>query len=207
MGICPHCGNEVREDVWVCGLCGEPIASRNVGQTPEQAAPDDAYEEYQPPPATPSFTPANTSSRRLWLVIGSGVVAILAIVLVSLFVVRDPARGPFVGTWRVPDDDTKIRIDQGAGYTLTLIDRDGKETGPFTATLTGTRLETKLESQSDDPAQAGWQELARSMLLSVLGDFTMVFTPADNNRRLTLTIEGSSLPAGTGATSMELERD
>ena len=55
MAICGHCGAQIRDDVWVCSACGEPVATaKSPGGS---GAPDPAGAAYAQPAAGPA--PAN----------------------------------------------------------------------------------------------------------------------------------------------------
>jgi hypothetical protein len=157
----------------------------------------------------PAAATARVGSRLLWLVVGLGAAAVLAIVLVWLFVLRDAGSSPFTGTWKVPGNDVvRLTIDEKSGYELTFTDGEGREIGPFIATLNGTRLETKLQLRS---GSGGTQELAtqlfQSVLTSALGEFTIYFAPGTDHDRLNMGIEGPNVPQTPAYAPLELQRD
>jgi hypothetical protein len=215
MGTCPHCGKEIRDGAWACGFCGEPVAT---AIAPSEDAGDDASApsvlgqdglEYATAVApSPATAKPQRASRLLWLVLGAGAVAVLAIVLVWLFVLRDAGRGPFVGTWKLPGNDiARLRIEEKGGYELTFTDGQGRSIGPFIATLNGVRLETKLQLKSGGGGTQGVAtQLFQSVLTSMLGDFTISFAPTTRDDRLTMGIEGPNVPQTPAYAPVELQR-
>jgi hypothetical protein len=124
MATCGHCGAQIRDDVWVCSACGEPVATaakssggggaRDTGAPaygqPAFGAPAPAYGGPAPAYGEPLLdgspgeaTKSGGRSRLVWLVGIGGLVAVVAIVLVWAFVLRGGGSGgdptPYLGTW------------------------------------------------------------------------------------------------------------
>jgi len=214
MGTCPHCGKELREGAWVCGFCGEPLAQGGAAAEDGQAAPPatsvvgrDGLEYSTVAAPRVTAAPSPRTSRLLWLVVGAGMLAVLAVVLVWLFVLRDTGHGPFTGTWTVPGNDVvRLKIEDQSGYQLTFTDGEGRDIGPFMATLNGTRLESKLLLKGGGGAEGLAGQFFQSVLSSTLGDFTIVFTPGQRDDRLVMSVEGASVPQTAANAPVELQR-
>jgi hypothetical protein len=212
MATCRECGREIRDDAWVCGLCGAPVISGGSG--PESGdhyayARGDAgagdYASSQYVPGAPVIAGgrqrrAGRSSRLVWVVGLGGLVAVLAIVAVWFFVLRGPGAGVgFAGTWRTTTADaTEVIIStKGSGYELSIAGKDGKSTGPFVTTMVGGNLTTNLEAAAGSDAQ---QQAAAVLFKQIMGGvyqgFTMVFSHRVSDDTLLLTLQGVSTAAG-----------
>jgi hypothetical protein len=139
MTVCPSCGKDIREDIWVCGYCGELVAQAGTadgGAYPgASVAPTSAYStaapsggfssDYGPgaPPAVPGTPPPlasgrarkSSGSRAVVLASVFGVVAVVAIVAVWFFVLRGGGGGDFsayLGDWQltVPGSTTGLSL-------------------------------------------------------------------------------------------------
>jgi hypothetical protein len=207
MATCSNCGNEIREDVWVCGFCGEPVPKQTEGaQEPyggyayDEPVKDNDY--YNAPTAYGTSAPTmssgmpDTSFTRTWYIVGGAVLLILIMAVVWFFFLRDSGSADaFVGTW-VPaasDQSTavgnKIKIARtGDGVGIFFVDAKGAETGPFKAKMKGDKIETTLEYGGTDPQQKAGGEIIQAFLSAMVEDFKLVFYFEDD--KLFLKVEG-----------------
>ena len=210
MATCGECGKEIRDDAWVCGLCGAPVTN---GMTQPESdghyeyaqagAGDYASSQYVPGAAVVAGSPkrgAGRSPQLVWVVGLGGLVAVLAIVLVWFFVLRGPAAGVgFAGAWRTTTADaTEVIIPtQGNGYELSIANKDGKSIGPFVTQMVDGNLTTSLEATAgSDVKQQEAAALFKQIMGSIYQDFTMVFSHRAADDTLLLTLQGLPTAAG-----------
>ena len=214
MATCRECGREIRDDAWACGLCGALVAAGGASQTPaDPTAPadagglpaaGDACLQYPSPIAPASGVAVSAGAvsparppRLLWIVVGVGVAAVVAIVMVWFFALQGTAGGGFVGTWQDSGATRVIIGTSGSGYVLTMSDDKGKTVGPFATQMQDGNLTTRLEAAAGSSDQ---QQAATAMFKAVLGsiyqDFTMVFDYRAGDDTLLLSVEG--VPSASG---------
>jgi hypothetical protein len=212
VAVCRECGRQVRDDAWVCGLCGAPLTHKlSTSSVPSDgyASPPSASGHQGPPSgreraaASATFAgmaaASGRSPRRILLVGIFGAVAVLAIVLVWLVALRDGSGTGFVGTWQAKSSQTTRVIIQRSSdaYQLSLTGTDGRTFGPFTATVEGSKLSTRLDPIPGASAQV---RAAATLFKALFGntgqEFTMVFTYRPQDDTLLLSIAGVAATAG-----------
>ena len=210
MRTCPHCGRENRDDVWVCGSCGEPLTggterdeSGEAGARCEPAAPSapDSYGyggvEYAlatgPASQSSASGKPDRSSRLVWVVAGAGLAIVAAIVLVWFFALRSTGGGEFIGAWQAPGTDISTVSIARAGDTfkLTFTSANSATAQSFKAELNGDRLETKLEPIAKNEDERAAAVLFQALLAAAIDDFKMVFTYRAADGKLILRVEGA----------------
>jgi len=210
MATCANCGHEIRDGVWTCGFCGEPV-----GRVEQTAASPYEYEEplrdqnyYQAPtiygtsaPTIPPLGASERSGRSFYLILGvSALVLCVAIVAVWFFFLRSTA-GDFAGTWQTTSTSgqiTKVRIESsGKDYKFFIVNPQGKDIGPFKATVHGASLESTLEFAGGDQDAEAMALMLRGIYLAAVDHFKLVLTAKDDNT-LGLRIDGKPKSGSAG---------
>ena len=135
------------------------------------------------------------SRKSIWIVGIAGLVAVLAIVLVWLFVLRGPGGGVgFAGTWRgtASGDTTEVIIEaKSGGYELSMSGKDGKTVGPFATQMVDGNLTTSLDATAgSDDRQKAAAALFKEIMGSIYQNFTMVFTHRSADDTLLASLQG-----------------
>lgn len=222
MATCSSCGKEIRDDVWVCGFCGAPATPAGPGGAAPSA---DSYGEASADQAPVSVTapagpaPRRGLSRTTWIVVGTGLVAVLACVAVWFFVLRGggTANPDLLGTWTpvAPAGTTAGQTGvgdltiakSGSGYVLGVSQTGSQGTVSFKATAKGGNLETTLELASGSAADKAAANLLRGIFSAMMNDFRLVFvSESHTSMRLELrgTLKNGVKPSG--ATTVEYTR-
>lgn len=211
MATCRSCGRELREDVWTCGLCGQPVSAAGTsGETAQadmwepSALPAGYQPEYAELPAPSVRGRRGREGRAALFAVGAGLAMVIAIVAVWFFALRGGEGGDaFIGMWRSTGTDaTRVTVSRTDGeLVLTIADQSGTAVGPFKTDLDEDRLTTALELQGESDTDKLAAEMLTAILDAAFEDFEMVFTrnPADDT--LALSVEGTpkvgGLPAGS----------
>jgi hypothetical protein len=147
MGLCPGCGKSIRDDIWVCGYCGELVAGNGAangagpcaataaysgtasmgapagGGSASAGYPDGGPGAPAPAPLPTSSTSSRTSSGSHAVLLASvlGVIAVVAIVAVWFFVLRGGGGdfSAYVGEWQLTVPGST------AGLSMAIQDGDG----------------------------------------------------------------------------------
>lgn len=190
MATCTSCGEPLRDAVWVCGVCGAPVAATAGRQA------DDPYAEASvsslpaaPPPPTKRGLTTLTKS-----VLVGGLVAVLAVAAIWFFVLRSPGDTYFVGTWS-SSAGGQVRIERaGGGFHLFMIDKEGKSLGPFKTTMSDGVLETRLEPAGGSDQEKATANLARALLAAMFStsDFSLQLHRGDDANHATMSVAGVS---------------
>jgi len=163
---------EIRDDAWVCGLCGALVAAGGSSQTPaDPTAPADAGGlpaageaclQY-PSPIAPasgvavSAAPCRRHAHRAcsgswWSV---GVAAVVAIVMGLVLRPARTAGGGLRGHLAGPGATRVIIGTSGSGYVLTMSDDKGKTVGPFATQMQDAGTSQRaLEAAADSQRSA-----------------------------------------------------
>jgi hypothetical protein len=206
MAVCEQCGKEIRDDAWVCGLCGAPVAYGGGGSDSssqyEYAAANTGSGDYsssQYVPGAPVLAASpkarsGRSAQMVWIAGIGGLVAVLAVVAVWFFVLRGPVTGTSIaGTWRTPTDDkTELIITAKAGgYELSIANKDGKQIGPFSTQMVSGSLTTSFEAASgSDANQQAAAALFKQIMGSIYQGFTMAFSYRASDDKLLASVQG-----------------
>jgi hypothetical protein len=199
MASCPSCGTPIKEDDWVCGRCGAPVAGAT-GDGPAVQGAADPYgyaPGFEPQPvAAGAAGPASGRgiSRTLLTVLVLAGVAVVAVVAVWFFVLRGNS-SPFDGTWNASGSGVGSITISGSGddfkLKVTGTDASGnRKSTVVPAHMDGADLVVTVDDflkASGDKAQAAQLKAAFEALIK---DFRLVFTLQDATH-LKFTVEGT----------------
>lgn len=206
MAECPSCDVPLKDGDWTCGACGAPagVVTASAGGNPAYGAPA-AYggpgewgPEHQPRLASTPAPASAGASGLLKLVLAGGAVAIVAVILVWLFVLRGPATTgeEFLGSWTASTQQgiaTVVVAQETEAFSVTMSGNDQNQKVTVPAHLDGTELVITMDDFSQ-MAGAGNAEAFKATLKALAGDFTMRFSSVDTTH-LDLRIVGES-PSG-----------
>jgi len=158
----------------------------------------------------PQAKPAKSGglSSTVKLVLALAVVAILAIVAVWFFVLRDSGGGDqFVGTWTaVQSGEGGLVIERGGdGLQVSILGAGTEPVGPLKTELDGDELEIKLEAVSDDETDKAAVEMVRALFEATIEDFKMTLRVRAADGHLLLNVAGKSKVGGGQATTQVTE--
>jgi hypothetical protein len=223
MATCSSCAKEIRDDVWVCGFCGAPAtpAAPSGEASPAERYDETPKEQAPASPAAPAAVPAPRPglSRTTWIVLGAGVVAVLACVAVWFFVLRGggTADPNLLGTWTpvatasAPSNQAGVGdltiSKSGSGYIFTIAQTGSQSTISFKGKPKGGNLESTLELATGSAADKAAADLLRGIFSAMMKDFRLVFV-SESRMSMRLELRGT-LKNGvkpTGSTTAEYTR-
>jgi hypothetical protein len=190
MPTCATCGHDNPDGAWTCSKCGQPLS---MGGTGGAAGNGEAFEPvrdhnyYEAPtiygtsaPTIPPLAarPKSGGPSLLKLVLVGGLLAVVAIVAIWFFFLRDAQGAEFVGTWQsMGSDGTTVRIEQSDGdmalYFTAL--HDDQSAGPFKGEVKDDKLKTQLEYSGNDEVQKANMPLYKEALGVPASGITVVF--------------------------------
>jgi hypothetical protein len=165
------------------------------------AAPQDMTAYGTPTPQAAPARPAGLSQAMKLVLVFAGV-ALIAIVAVWFFVLRDGGGDQFIGTWTaVQSGEGDLVIERGDdGIQVSMIGAGKEHIGPLQTHLDGDELEIKLEAVGGDDTDKAAVDMVRALFEATIEDFKMVLRFRSADSRLLMTVSGKSKIGGDQTT-------
>ena len=182
MANCTKCGEPLKEDAWVCGKCGAPVALTQ----PKPRDKPQGYSAYYsgsaptPPPELKATGSAQATKGGLSrsrkppiIAIAAGLASVLAVVAVALVLIapwhNNGETDVFEGTWK-GDDGMLVLDKQGSGFIVQQATDTANDHSSFMMPAKATYKDGQLILDWSAALPPAWAAIAMKMTVALDGD-------------------------------------